>query len=182
MLDVGSNYLQNVAALDCWKNQPASVSYKYCSKPCATPQTFLTHTTMSLCALCRFYRRGDRSFRKAEKQRLKAEKRQLKAEVKEIRKQLRMERRGIQWSAAGDGSSSPVLLQPRATQVNSPEWDVTLCSISISCTVSIIELSGAVVVNICTTCTFLQYMASINNASLSENNQLHWIRIFTVPF
>ena len=95
--------------------------HKYCSKPCATPQTFLTHTTMSLCALCRFYRRGDRSFRKAEKQRLKAEKRQLKAEVKEIRKQLRMERRGIQWSAAGDGSSSPVLLQPRATQVNSPE-------------------------------------------------------------
>lgn len=70
----------------------------------------------------RFYRRGDRSFRKAEKQRLKAEKRQLKAEVKEIRKQLKMERRGLQWSAAGDGSSSPVLLQPRATQANSPEY------------------------------------------------------------
>lgn len=69
----------------------------------------------------RFYRRGDRSFRKAEKQRLKAEKRQLKAEVKEIRKQLRMERRGLQWSTAGEGSSSPVLLQPRATQANSPE-------------------------------------------------------------
>ena len=71
----------------------------------------------------RFYRRGDRSFRKAEKQRLKAEKRQLKAEVKEIRKQLRMERRGQQWSSSHhDGSSSPVLLQPRATQHhNSPE-------------------------------------------------------------
>nr|XP_046270973.1 next to BRCA1 gene 1 protein isoform X2 [Scatophagus argus] len=70
----------------------------------------------------RFYRRGDRSFRKAEKQRLKAEKRLLKAEVKEIRKQLRMERRGIQWSSSNrDGSSSPVLLQPRATQHNSPE-------------------------------------------------------------
>ena len=72
--------------------------------------------------LCRFYRRGDRSFRKAEKQRLKAEKRLLKAEVKEIRKQLRMERRGIQWSSSHtDGSSSPVLLQPRATQHHSPE-------------------------------------------------------------
>lgn len=72
--------------------------------------------------LFRFYRRGDRSFRKAEKQRLKAEKRLLKAEVKEIRKQLRMERRGIQWSSSHrDGSSSPVLLQPRATQHNSPE-------------------------------------------------------------
>uniref|UniRef100_A0A8C1NVF2 NBR1 autophagy cargo receptor b n=1 Tax=Cyprinus carpio TaxID=7962 RepID=A0A8C1NVF2_CYPCA len=59
--------------------------------------------------------RGDRSFRKAEKQRLKAEKRQLKAEVKEIRKQLRMERRGLQWSTAGEGSSSPVLLQPPMT-------------------------------------------------------------------
>ena len=70
----------------------------------------------------RFYRRGDRSFRKAEKQRLKAEKRQLKAEVKEIRKRLRMERRGLQWGSAGDGSSSPVLLQPRATQANSPEY------------------------------------------------------------
>ncbi|XP_024147300.1 next to BRCA1 gene 1 protein isoform X2 [Oryzias melastigma] len=70
----------------------------------------------------RFYRRGDRSFRKAEKQRLKAEKRLLKAEVKEIRKQLRMERRGIQWnSSQRDGSSSPVLLQPQATQHNSPE-------------------------------------------------------------
>ncbi|KAG9343783.1 hypothetical protein JZ751_013164 [Albula glossodonta] len=64
----------------------------------------------------RFQRRGDRSFRKAEKQRLKAEKRQLKAEVKEIRKQLRMERRGLQWSAAGDGSADPILLQPRSTQ------------------------------------------------------------------
>lgn len=74
-----------------------------------------------LLLFCRFYRRGDRSFRKAEKQRLKAEKRQLKAEVKEIRKQLRMERRGLQWSTAGEGSSSPVLLQPRATQANSPE-------------------------------------------------------------
>lgn len=70
----------------------------------------------------RFYRRGDRSFRKAEKQRLKAEKRLLKAEVKEIRKQLRMERRGIQWSSSHrEGSSSPVLLQPRASQHNSPE-------------------------------------------------------------
>ncbi|XP_036408833.1 next to BRCA1 gene 1 protein-like isoform X1 [Megalops cyprinoides] len=64
----------------------------------------------------RFQRRGDRSFRKAEKQRLKAEKRQLKAEVKEIRKQLRMERRGLQWSAGGEGSTAPILLQPRATQ------------------------------------------------------------------
>uniref|UniRef100_A0A3B3ZYP4 Nbr1 FW domain-containing protein n=1 Tax=Periophthalmus magnuspinnatus TaxID=409849 RepID=A0A3B3ZYP4_9GOBI len=68
-----------------------------------------------------FYRRGDRSFRKAEKQRLKAEKRLLKAEVKEIRKQLRMERRGIQWSSTHrEGCSSPVLLQPRATQHTSP--------------------------------------------------------------
>ncbi|KAG5279608.1 hypothetical protein AALO_G00079630 [Alosa alosa] len=79
----------------------------------------------------RFYRRGDRSFRKAEKQRLKAEKRQLKAEVKEIRKQLRMERRGLQWSAVGDGSSSPVLLQPRATQVNSPERPKRPCPLAV---------------------------------------------------
>ncbi|XP_013874881.1 next to BRCA1 gene 1 protein [Austrofundulus limnaeus] len=70
----------------------------------------------------RLYRRGDHSFRKAEKQRLKAEKRLLKAEVKEIRKQLRMERRGIQWSSSQtDGGTSPVLLQPQATQHNSPE-------------------------------------------------------------
>ncbi|XP_010898086.2 next to BRCA1 gene 1 protein isoform X2 [Esox lucius] len=78
----------------------------------------------------RFYRRGDRSFRKAEKQRLKAEKRQLKAEVKEIRKQLRMERRGLQWSA-GDGSSSPILLQPRATQASSPERPKRPCPLVV---------------------------------------------------
>ncbi|XP_036445801.1 next to BRCA1 gene 1 protein isoform X2 [Colossoma macropomum] len=76
-------------------------------------------------------RRGDRSFRKAEKQRLKAEKRQLKAEVKEIRKQLRMERRGLQWGSAGDGSSSPVLLQPRATQANSPERPKRPCPLAV---------------------------------------------------
>ncbi|XP_034751130.1 next to BRCA1 gene 1 protein isoform X2 [Etheostoma cragini] len=81
---------------------------------------------------CRFYRRGDRSFRKAEKQRLKAEKRLLKAEVKEIRKQLRMERRGIQWSSSHrDGSSSPVLLQPRATQHSSPERPKRPCPLVV---------------------------------------------------
>ncbi|AWP18254.1 putative next to BRCA1 1 protein [Scophthalmus maximus] len=80
----------------------------------------------------KFYRRGDRSFRKAEKQRLKAEKRLLKAEVKEIRKQLRMERRGIQWSSSQrDGSSSPVLLQPRATQHNSPERPKRPCPLVV---------------------------------------------------
>ncbi|XP_067333238.1 next to BRCA1 gene 1 protein isoform X5 [Channa argus] len=80
----------------------------------------------------KFYRRGDRSFRKAEKQRLKAEKRLLKAEVKEIRKQLRMERRGIQWSTSNrDGSSSPVLLQPRATQHNSPERPKRPCPLVV---------------------------------------------------
>ncbi|XP_041813142.1 next to BRCA1 gene 1 protein [Chelmon rostratus] len=80
----------------------------------------------------RFYRRGDRSFRKAEKQRLKAEKRLLKAEVKEIRKQLRMERRGIQWNSSHrDGSSSPVLLQPRATQHNSPERPKRPCPLVV---------------------------------------------------
>ncbi|XP_056143875.1 next to BRCA1 gene 1 protein isoform X2 [Lampris incognitus] len=80
----------------------------------------------------RFYRRGDRTFRKAEKQRLKAEKRQLKAEVKEIRKQLRMERRGLQWSSSHrDGSSSPVLLQPRATQHNSPERPKRPCPLVV---------------------------------------------------
>ncbi|XP_039975731.1 next to BRCA1 gene 1 protein isoform X5 [Xiphias gladius] len=78
------------------------------------------------------YRRGDRSFRKAEKQRLKAEKRLLKAEVKEIRKQLRMERRGIQWSSSHrEGSSSPVLLQPRATQHNSPERPKRPCPLVV---------------------------------------------------
>ncbi|XP_033969628.1 next to BRCA1 gene 1 protein isoform X1 [Trematomus bernacchii] len=80
----------------------------------------------------RFYRRGDRSFRKAEKQRLKAEKRLLKAEVKEIRKQLRMERRGIQWSSSHrEGSSSPVLLQPRATQHSSPERPKRPCPLVV---------------------------------------------------
>ncbi|XP_028311595.1 next to BRCA1 gene 1 protein isoform X2 [Gouania willdenowi] len=80
----------------------------------------------------RFYRRGDRSFRKAEKQRLKAEKRLLKAEVKEIRKQLRLERRGIQWSSSHrDGSSSPVLLQPRATQHSSPERPKRPCPLVV---------------------------------------------------
>ncbi|KAM6914506.1 next to BRCA1 gene 1 protein isoform 2-T2 [Lycodopsis pacificus] len=80
----------------------------------------------------RFYRRGDRSFRKAEKQRLKAEKRLLKAEVKEIRKQLRMERRGLQWNSSHrDGSSSPVLLQPRATQHNSPERPKRPCPLVV---------------------------------------------------
>ncbi|KAM9843713.1 next to BRCA1 gene 1 protein [Aulostomus maculatus] len=80
----------------------------------------------------RFYRRGDRSFRKAEKQRLKAEKRLLKAEVKEIRKQLRMERRGLQWSSSHrDGSSSPVLLQPRATQHTSPERPKRPCPLVV---------------------------------------------------
>ncbi|XP_041857066.1 next to BRCA1 gene 1 protein [Melanotaenia boesemani] len=80
----------------------------------------------------RFYRRGDRSFRKAEKQRLKAEKRLLKAEVKEIRKQLRMERRGIQWSSSHtDGSSPPVLLQPRATQHSSPEHPKCPCPLVV---------------------------------------------------
>lgn len=80
----------------------------------------------------RFYRRGDRSFRKAEKQRLKAEKRLLKAEVKEIRKQLRMERRGIQWSSTHrDGCSSPVLLQPRATQHSSPERPKRPCPLAV---------------------------------------------------
>ncbi|KAM9746020.1 next to BRCA1 gene 1 protein isoform 2-T2 [Menidia menidia] len=80
----------------------------------------------------RFYRRGDRSFRKAEKQRLKAEKRLLKAEVKEIRKQLRMERRGIQWTSSHtDGSSSPVLLQPRATQHHSPDRPKCPCPLVV---------------------------------------------------
>uniref|UniRef100_A0A3P8VY75 NBR1 autophagy cargo receptor b n=1 Tax=Cynoglossus semilaevis TaxID=244447 RepID=A0A3P8VY75_CYNSE len=80
----------------------------------------------------KFYRRGDRSFRKAEKQRLKAEKRLLKAEVKEIRKQLRMERRGIQWSSSHrEGSSSPVLLQPRASQHNSPERPKRPCPLVV---------------------------------------------------
>ncbi|KAM9779957.1 next to BRCA1 gene 1 protein [Neosynchiropus ocellatus] len=80
----------------------------------------------------RFYRRGDRSFRKAEKQRLKAEKRLLKAEVKEIRKQLRMERRGIQWSSSrGDGTSSPVLLQPGASQHSSLERPKRPCPLVV---------------------------------------------------
>ncbi|XP_072298445.1 next to BRCA1 gene 1 protein [Eucyclogobius newberryi] len=80
----------------------------------------------------RLYRRGDRSFRKAEKQRLKAEKRLLKAEVKEIRKQLRMERRGIQWSSTSrEGCSSPVLLQPRATQHTSPERPKRPCPLAV---------------------------------------------------
>ncbi|KAF5906334.1 BRCA1 1 protein-like isoform X1, partial [Clarias magur] len=54
----------------------------------------------------RFLRRGDRTVRKAERQRLKAERRQLKAEVKEIKKKLRLEKRGLLWSGATNGTSS----------------------------------------------------------------------------
>uniref|UniRef100_A0A4W5NSA1 NBR1 autophagy cargo receptor n=1 Tax=Hucho hucho TaxID=62062 RepID=A0A4W5NSA1_9TELE len=42
-----------------------------------------------------------------------------------------MEKRGLQWSAAGDGSSSPVLLQPRATQANSPERPKRPCPLVV---------------------------------------------------
>lgn len=52
----------------------------------------------------RFLRRGDRTVRKAERQRLKAERRQLKAEVKEIKKKLRLEKRGLLWSGATNGT------------------------------------------------------------------------------
>ncbi|KAI4873504.1 hypothetical protein NFI96_032592 [Prochilodus magdalenae] len=58
---------------------------------------------------CRFLRRGDRTVRKAERQRLKAERRQLKAEVKEIKKKLRLEKRGLLWSGATNGTSSTSL-------------------------------------------------------------------------
>ncbi|XP_048027039.1 NBR1 autophagy cargo receptor a isoform X1 [Megalobrama amblycephala] len=54
----------------------------------------------------RFLRRGDRTVRKAERQRLKAERRQLKAEVKEIKKKLRLEKRGLLWSGASNGTAS----------------------------------------------------------------------------
>ncbi|XP_051530206.1 next to BRCA1 gene 1 protein-like isoform X3 [Myxocyprinus asiaticus] len=54
----------------------------------------------------RFLRRGDRTVRKAERQRLKAERRQLKAEVKEIKKKLRLEKRGLLWSGASNGTGS----------------------------------------------------------------------------
>ncbi|XP_051523464.1 next to BRCA1 gene 1 protein-like isoform X2 [Myxocyprinus asiaticus] len=54
----------------------------------------------------RFLRRGDRTVRKAERQRLKAERRQLKAEVKEIKKKLRLEKRGLLWSGASNGTTS----------------------------------------------------------------------------
>lgn len=54
----------------------------------------------------RFLRRGDRTVRKAERQRLKAERRQLKAEVKEIKKKLRLEKRGLLWSGASNGTST----------------------------------------------------------------------------
>ncbi|XP_062859159.1 NBR1 autophagy cargo receptor a [Trichomycterus rosablanca] len=57
----------------------------------------------------RFLRRGDRTVRKAERQRLKAERRQLKAEVKEIKKKLRLEKRGLLWSGATNGTSGPGL-------------------------------------------------------------------------
>ncbi|XP_026132074.1 next to BRCA1 gene 1 protein-like isoform X1 [Carassius auratus] len=53
----------------------------------------------------RFLRRGDRTVRKAERQRLKAERRQLKAEVKEIKKKLRLEKRGLLWNGASNGTS-----------------------------------------------------------------------------
>ncbi|XP_056627161.1 NBR1 autophagy cargo receptor a isoform X1 [Triplophysa dalaica] len=65
----------------------------------------------------RFLRRGDRTVRKAERQRLKAERRQLKAEVKEIKKKLRLEKRGLLWSGASNGTSTSGLAPAAAPSV-----------------------------------------------------------------
>ncbi|XP_050980191.1 NBR1 autophagy cargo receptor a [Labeo rohita] len=65
----------------------------------------------------RFLRRGDRTVRKAERQRLKAERRQLKAEVKEIKKKLRLEKRGLLWSGASNGTSTSGLAPAPATSL-----------------------------------------------------------------
>lgn len=65
----------------------------------------------------RFLRRGDRTVRKAERQRLKAERRQLKAEVKEIKKKLRLEKRGLLWSEASNGTSSSGLAPAPGTSL-----------------------------------------------------------------
>uniref|UniRef100_A0A672QUW5 Next to BRCA1 gene 1 protein-like n=1 Tax=Sinocyclocheilus grahami TaxID=75366 RepID=A0A672QUW5_SINGR len=65
----------------------------------------------------RFLRRGDRTVRKAERQRLKAERRQLKAEVKEIKKKLRLEKRGLLWSGASNGTGSSGLAPAPATSL-----------------------------------------------------------------
>ncbi|XP_049320626.1 NBR1 autophagy cargo receptor a isoform X2 [Astyanax mexicanus] len=92
----------------------------------------------------RFLRRGDRTVRKAERQRLKAERRQLKAEVKEIKKKLRLEKRGLLWSGATNGTSStglgpasapapapapgPVPAPGSDPQASSPEGPKVSCS------------------------------------------------------
>ncbi|KAI5623246.1 next to BRCA1protein 1 protein [Silurus asotus] len=88
----------------------------------------------------RFLRRGDRTVRKAERQRLKAERRQLKAEVKEIKKKLRLEKRGLLWSGATNGTSSSGLGPAPASapgaaaapgpepQASSPEGPKVSCS------------------------------------------------------
>ncbi|XP_042591524.1 next to BRCA1 gene 1 protein-like isoform X1 [Cyprinus carpio] len=65
----------------------------------------------------RFLRRGDRTVRKAERQRLKAERRQLKAEVKEIKKKLRLEKKGLLWSGASNGTSSSGLAPAPGTSL-----------------------------------------------------------------
>uniref|UniRef100_A0A8C2DIM8 NBR1 autophagy cargo receptor a n=1 Tax=Cyprinus carpio TaxID=7962 RepID=A0A8C2DIM8_CYPCA len=65
----------------------------------------------------RFLRRGDRTVRKAERQRLKAERRQLKAEVKEIKKKLRLEKRGLLWSGASNGTGSSGLAPAPTTSL-----------------------------------------------------------------
>ncbi|KAA0725130.1 BRCA1 gene 1 protein [Triplophysa tibetana] len=66
---------------------------------------------------CRFLRRGDRTVRKAERQRLKSERRQLKAEVKEIKKKLRLEKRGLLWSGASNGTGTSGLAPAAAPSV-----------------------------------------------------------------
>ncbi|XP_051968489.1 NBR1 autophagy cargo receptor a isoform X2 [Xyrauchen texanus] len=90
----------------------------------------------------RFLRRGDRTVRKAERQRLKAERRQLKAEVKEIKKKLRLEKRGLLWSGASNGTGSSGLAPAPALslgpgpapalcpdpQTSSPEGPKVSCS------------------------------------------------------
>lgn len=90
----------------------------------------------------RFLRRGDRTVRKAERQRLKAERRQLKAEVKEIKKKLRLEKRGLLWSGASNGTGTSGLAPAPAAslgpapasalcpdpQTSSPEGPKVSCS------------------------------------------------------
>ncbi|TRY55143.1 hypothetical protein DNTS_032641 [Danionella cerebrum] len=90
----------------CSHKHDPSHNLKRTRTPLSVPERGVTPEPRHVNINTWFLRRGDRTVRKAERQRLKAERRQLKAEVKEIKKKLRLEKRGLLWSGASNGTST----------------------------------------------------------------------------